>query len=166
MPVYTTKKLNEYSSKDNVEREIVAYMPSKCYVVSTLKKIAKDGSINNSYEVVYPYVPGKTVAQNYYMSNYPKYDNNGNCSNSETTKFLTDNFESAMEEAIVKNKEILATTTYSITAKTSYLTSEEKHRNLISAYMDSSTFLEDMTSDIDVSIDEYSEMTSKIRSLR
>ena len=166
MPVYKVKKLNEYLSKDNEEKEIVAYMPSKCYVVSVERQITKDGSIKSSYGVVYPYVPGKAVSQNYYMSNYPKYDNNGNCSNSGKTQYLTDNFEAAMEEALVKNRRILDTTNYSITAETNYLTNKEKHRDLILNYVKASTYLEDMSSDIEVTIDEFSDISTKKQILK
>ncbi len=166
MPVYMTKQLNECFSKDDSTKQVIAYMPSKCYIVSTEKKITKDGSVNSSYGVVYPFVPGKAVSQNYYMSNYPKYDSNGNCSNCETTQFLTDSFETAMKQAMTKNKELLNATNHSITSKTSYLTTEEKHKNLISGYMRASTFIEDMTSDIDVTINEYSAVSNKIQVLK
>ena len=90
MPIY---KENKVSSKGTVvkERNLVAYMPSKCYVVNS--------NDSEKCEVVFPYETGKTVAESYFMSNYPKYNKEGKCTNSHKTTFLASDYETAKEEA-------------------------------------------------------------------
>ena len=96
MPIY---KENKVSSKGTVvkERNLVAYMPSKCYVVNS--------NDSEKCEVVFPYETGKTVAESYFMSNYPKYNKEGKCTNSHKTTFLASDYETAKEEAARLNAE-------------------------------------------------------------
>ena len=161
MPIIKTRGLNEVVKNEEEKGNLIAYIPSKCYLISSEKKITKTGEIACSYGVVYPYITGKSMAETYYMSNYPKYDNNGDCVNSSKTDFLTDSYESALEQAIIRNNELLKSTNYSKAATSEYLTSREKHEQLVKNYIKASTWLEGMTSDMNVDITEYEKMTNK-----
>ncbi len=161
MPIIKTKKMYKVGETNKEEGSIVAYIPSKCYLVSSEKKITKSGQVACSYGVVYPYVTGESVVENYYISSYPEYNSNGECVNSSKTEFLTDNFEDALKQATINNNELLNSTIYSKGLMTNYLTSKENYKKLISMYMEAALFLEDRTSDIDVNITDYVETTNK-----
>ena len=59
MPIKKTKELNVPVKAEDEKRELVSYIPSKCYVVSSERKITKSGKVACSYGVVYPYITGK-----------------------------------------------------------------------------------------------------------
>ena len=153
MPIFKTRDLNTVDTKEEEKKDLIAYIPTKCYVVSSSEKISKSGKINRSYGVVYRYITGRSIAENYYMTNYPKYDSNGECINSAETEFLTDNFEYAFEQAIVSNKQLLNSGSYSKALGTDHLKSSEKHEELIKSYLKTAVdYLEPMASDISVSV--------------
>lgn len=166
MPIKKTKELNEPVKAEDEKRELVSYIPSKCYVVSSERKITKSGKVACSYGVVYPYITGRSLAENYYMANYPEYNSDGDCVNSSKTDFLTDSYESALEQAIIYNKELLDSTNYSKGAKEYHITSKEKHEQLIRQYLNDATWLEGITSDMDVNITEYEKITNKEQILK
>ena len=166
MPIKKTKELNEPMKDLDEKRELISYIPSKCYVVSSERKITKSGKVACSYGVVYPYITGRSLAENYYMANYPKYNSDGDCVNSSKTDFLTDSYESALEQAIIYNKELLDSTNYSKWAKEYHVTSKEKHEQLIRQYLNAATWLEGMTSDMNVNITEYEKITNKEQILK
>ncbi len=159
MPIIKTKKLSEEE-----QGELIAYVPSKCYIVSSKKKFTKTGQAVCSYGVVYPYITGRSIAENYYMANYPKYDSDGECVNSSKTNFLTDSYESALEEAIICNNELLNSTNYSKATNSHHLTTREKHKQLIRQYVNAATWLEGITSDMNVDVTE--KITTKERILK
>ena len=163
MPIKKTRELNVTVKAEDEKRELISYVPSKCYVVSSEMKITKSGKVACSYGVVYPYITGRSLAENYYMANYPKYNSDGDCVNSSKTDFLTDSYESALEQAIICNKELLASTDYSKGTKD---TSKEKHEQLIRKYLNAATWLEGMTSDMNVNITEYEKITNKEQILK
>lgn len=166
MPIIKTKKMYKVGETNKEEGSIVAYIPSKCYLVSSDKKITKSGQVVSSYGVVYPYVTGESVVENYYISNYPEYNSEGECVNSSKTEFLTDNFEDALKQSVINNNELLNSTSYSRGSMTSHLTSKENYKKLISTYMEVALFLEDRTSDIDVNITDYVETTDNKQILK
>ncbi len=151
MPIY---KENKVSSKGTVvkERNLVAYMPSKCYVVNS--------NDSEKCEVVFPYETGKTVAESYFMSNYPKYNKEGKCTNSHKTTFLASDYETAKEEAARLNEEILTKTVYSKASSNRLFKSAERHANLVSAYMLGADFIEDRTKNMKVTVNNL-ETTKK-----
>ena len=176
MPIKKTKELNVPVKAEDEKRELVSYIPSKCYVVSSERKITKSGKVACSYGVVYPYITGRSLAENYYMANYPEYNSDGDCVNSSKTDFLTDSYESALEQAIIYNKELLDSTNYSkgtkeyhITSKGTkeyHITPKEKHEQLIRQHLNAATWLEGMTSDMNVNITEYEKITNKEQILK
>ena len=176
MPIKKTRELNVTVKAEDEKSELISYVPSKCYVVSSERKITKSGKVACSYGVVYPYITGKSLDENYYMTNYPKYNSDGDCVNSSKTDFLTDSYESALEQAIIYNKELLASTNYSkgtkeyhITSKGTkeyHITSKEKHEQLIRQHLNAATWLEGMTSDMNVNITEYEKITNKEQILK
>lgn len=166
MPIMKTRELNEVVENEKERGDLIAYMPSKCYVVSSEKKITKSGKIACSYGVVYPYITGKSMAENYYMSNYPKYNSDGDCTNSSKTDFLTDSYEEALKQAIIRNNELLNSISYSKSSKAYHLKSKANHEQLVEHYINASTWLEGMTSDINVDITEYEKMTNKEKILK
>ncbi len=163
MPIKKTRELNVAVKDEDEKRELISYVPSKCYVVSSERKITKSGKVACSYGVVYPYITGRSLAENYYMANYPKYNSDGDCVNSSKTDFLTDSYESALEQAIIYNKELLNSTNYSKGTKD---TSKEKHEQLIRQHLNAATWLEGMTSDMNVNITEYEKITNKEQILK
>ena len=166
MPIIKTKKMYKVGETNKEEGTIVAYIPSKCYLVSSEKKITKSGQVVSSYGVVYPYITGESVVENYYISNHPEYNSEGECVNSSKTEFLTDNFEDALKQSVINNNELLNFTSYSRGSMTSHLTSKENYKKLISTYMEAALFLEDRTSDIDVNITDYVETTDNKQILK
>ena len=161
MPIMKTRELNEVVKNEEKKGDLIAYIPSKCYVVSSEKKITRSGKVACSYGVVYPYITGRSIAENYYMANYPKYNSDGDCVNSSKTNFLTDSYESALEQAIIRNNELLNSTSYSKANRAYHLTSKEKHEQLVERYINASTWLEGMTSDMNVDITLYEKITNK-----
>ena len=166
MPIKKTKELNESMKTEDEKRELISYIPSKCYVVSSERKITKSGKVACSYGVVYPYITGRSLAENYYMANYPKYNSDGDCVNSSKTDFLADSYEEALEQAIIRNNELLNSTSYSKAARAYHLKSKENHEQLVKHYINASTFLEGMTSDMNVDITEYQTITNKEKILK
>ena len=153
MPIYKESTVSIGGVLEKKE-SIVAYMPSKCYVVSTERKILKNGTVSNSYGVVFPYETGKTVAESYFSCNYPNY-------NKEYT-FLTDGYEVAYQEAERLNEKILANTVYSKASNNILFKNEKRYNALVKAYMSGADFIEDRTKDTLITVDDNLVTTKKV----
>ena len=94
------------------------------------------------------------------MSNYPKYNKEGKCTNSHKTTFLASDYETAKEEAERLNEEILTKTVYSKASSNRLFKSAERHTNLVSAYMLGADFIEDRTKNMEVTVNNL-EATKK-----
>lgn len=161
MPIYKESTVSIGGVLEKKE-SIVAYMPSKCYVVSTERKILKNGTVSNSYGVVFPYETGKTVAESYFTSNYPKYNKEDECINSYKTTFLTDGYEVAYQEAERLNEKILANTVYSKASNNILFKNEKRHNALVKAYMSGADFIENRTKDTLITVDDNLVTTKKV----
>ena len=107
MPIYEqtgwTHGLNTFERN----YDIVAYIVSKCYLISERKEYGRDGKIKNKYEVVFPYSNSVSNYYNEYKRREPEYDCAHECSNSITINNIFDTYEKVNEEVQKLNREIL-----------------------------------------------------------
>lgn len=107
MPLY--KQTGWVHGLNQLERkyEIVAYIVSKCYVISENKAYSADGTSNIEYEVVFPY---ENIDNNnsIWTRTEPSINlSSSQISNSTKVKKIFDNYRDAIEYLKIKNNEIL-----------------------------------------------------------
>lgn len=93
--------LNELERDYNV----VAYIVSKCYLISETKEYNSNGKANNKYEIVFPYK--KTDVYGSWIRTEPNFNHSNKCTNSIIVDNIFDNYNDAKNLCQQKNEELL-----------------------------------------------------------
>lgn len=103
------KIINSYPMLSSLRREYktVAYIVSKCYVISEKKEYLRDGTSTTQYEVVFPYIKKESSYYDSFEKNIPEYDWLSKCINSVTVNQLFDSFEEALVLKEQLNEELI-----------------------------------------------------------
>lgn len=128
----------------------VAYIVSKCYVVSQTKNYSQNGEENESYSVVFPYQKDSTYNE-YYRVN-PSFNFHGQCYNSTIVDKVFMTREEAMEEAMRLNEKIvkrkIVSLTYNSSFKERVAEIKEKQKEKLEDYKFLEELSEEKTSDM------------------
>ena len=105
MPIY--EQIGWTCGLHELEREydIVAYIVSKCYVVSERIEYKRDGSYKKSYEVVFVFQNSGQFDE--LERKIPEYNFYGQCNNSLVIDELFDNYEKAVDKTNEMNDVLL-----------------------------------------------------------
>lgn len=92
---------------NELERDynIVAYIVSKCYLISETKEYSGNGKANNKYEIVFPYE--KTDAYGDWLRKEPNFNYANKCTNSIIVNDIFENYTDAKKICQQKNEELL-----------------------------------------------------------
>ena len=107
MPIYEQTGWTHGLNALERNYDVVAYIVSKCYLISERKEYKRNGKQINNYEVVFPYSNSVSNYYNEYKRREPEYDCTRECSNSIVVKNIYDTYEDANKEAQKLNQEIL-----------------------------------------------------------
>lgn len=124
---------------------IVANIVSKCYVISEKKEYLKDGRIEFSYEVVFPY----DIHYDRLKKKLPEYDCDYRCSNSVIVNHIFNNFEEAQALADSKNIDILANNSLFLSGD-KFKAQLENHNETIDRYKKMGEIIENETANLEI----------------
>lgn len=86
---------------------VVAYIAMKCRIVKEVKKYFQDGSFKTTYEVVFLY--DRKTLNSCFEPNKPHFNFDGDCTDTVVVDAIFDDFATAKDACIPKNKKILST---------------------------------------------------------
>ena len=136
---------------------VAAYIVTKCYVVSEIKRFKKDGTSEMSYEVVLPYQENKCDNRGNLERQYPNYNYYHQCTNYIVLPQLYDDHKIALEIATKMNKEILDTEIYLLLHDEKFekrvKTIQAHHQFTVAQYKKMEKIFEENTRDMKVKTD-------------
>lgn len=90
----------------NCDDKIMAYIVSKCYIISEEKNYSFDGNFKTSYNVFFPYQ--FDMSESCWKREKPTFNAYSfKCTNATVVNDIFDNYEDALKLATLKNDEIL-----------------------------------------------------------
>lgn len=130
MPIYEQTGWNHGINELVRNFEVVAYIVSKCYVISEKKEYLRNGKEKINYQVVFPYSNSCSNYYDEYRRIEPEYNANYECTDITVVDNIFNTYEEANQVAENLNKEIF-------TKKSSYLSFkeyQEKRNELIKTH--------------------------------
>ncbi len=129
---------------ENNNGEPLAYIVSKCYVISEEKKYSPDGDIKYNYNVVFPY----QSCGNFYPADYGCWKRvDPDINNTSKVTYVFDDYSGALSFASIKNANILQNKKKFISIK-DFEAVENSHQLILDHYGDLQKKIDDNTFDL------------------
>jgi len=161
MPIYEQVGWNHGLNELEREYDIVAYIVSKCFIISETKKYKIDGSLKKEYQVVFPY---RNDEYDIWIRTEPRFGFQRQVMNTIIVNDVYESYEDALEDAKSKNEKIKEKKISLLNIDNNLFKEIDKikieHEELIKKYEDLQKQIEKNTTDL--KIDEISKEQSLI----